>query len=153
MWKKSCIAAILLATVAGSPALAQSALNSTADTGAYGGWDNGPTAGNWNGDSGNTGTQFVGLPQASSSSPMAGGGSAPGNLALKQLGKKSLPPTRLEGFVMNSGKNDAIYGGDGVLLPKYFTFQMSNRIETGMNMPDLTTKHRMNGPSAWDFPQ
>lgn len=153
MWNKSFLAVALLTAIAGSPALAQSALNSTADTGAYGGWDNGPTEGNWNGDSGSTGPQFVGLPQASSSSPMSGGGSAPGNIALKQLGKKSLPPTRLEGFVMNSGKNDAIYGGDGVLLPKYFTFQQFNRIESGMNMPDLTTKHRISGPSAWDFPQ
>lgn len=152
MWTKALYVAVA-ATLISCPVMAQNALNSTANTGAYGGWDNGPTEGNWNGDSGSTGPQFVGLPQASSSSPMAGGGSAPGNLALKQLGKKSLPPTRLESFVQNSGRNPNIYGDEGVLLPPLFTFQQSNRIESGMNMPDLTTKHRMNGPSAWDFPQ
>lgn len=152
MWTKT-IYALVLATLVSGPAMAQNALDSTASTGAYGGWDNGPTQGNFEGPSGPTGPQFVGLPQASSSSPFAGGGSAPGNFALKQLGKKSLPPTRLESFVENSGRNPSIYGDEGVYLPPIFTFQQSNRIESGMNMPDLTTKHRMNGPSAWDFPQ
>ena len=153
MWTKYLSAALLLTFVLQAPAPAQNAMNSTADTGAYGGWSNGPTAGNFEGDSGFTGPQSIGLPQAASSCPMPGGGSAPGNLALKQMGKKTLPPTRLESFVKNSGKSEAIYGDEGVYLPPFFTFTQDHRIESGMNMPDITTKHRIEGPSAWDFPQ
>ncbi len=152
MWMKSLFVALLIAS-ASSPALAQSALDSTAATGELGGWSNGPTNGNFNGGSGSTGKQGdrLGLQATSSSSPMKGGGNAPGNLALKQLGGSSLPPTKLSGFVKQGG--DAVFGGDGELLPKYFTFTQDHRIEQAMQQnPKLTTNHRISSPSAWDFP-
>lgn len=151
MWMKSLFAALLIASVS-APALAQSALDSTAATGQMGGWDNGPTNGNFFGGSGSTSNQGdrLGLMQTSSSSP-GKNGSAPGNLALKQLGGSKLPPTRLSGFVKAGG--DAVFGGDGELLPKYFTFTQDHRIEQAMQQsPKLTTNHKIGGPSAWDFP-
>lgn len=156
MWSKVALAALVAATVSMMPsAFAQNgidALDSTADTGQMGGFDNGPTEGNFNGGSGSTGNQNLGLPEVASGAPLMRGGPAPGNLALKQLGKKTLPPTRLTGFVKRGG--DAVFGGDRELLPEYFTFQQFNRIEQSMQqMPDLTTKHRINSPSAWDFPR
>ncbi|MBY0547464.1 MAG: hypothetical protein K2W95_09245 [Candidatus Obscuribacterales bacterium] len=126
-----------------------------ADTGAYGGWSNGETAGNYYGDAGNTYNQNIGLSPASSGNPLANG-SSPGNLALRQLGKRTLPPTRLSGFVKAGG--DAVFGGDRPLLPfsenrdKGFTTE--NHLENAMlQCPDLTTNHRISSPSAWDFPQ
>lgn len=152
MWTKSLFSALIIASLS-TPALAQSALDSTADTGKLGGWDNGPTEGNFFGGARDTGKQNerLGLMQTSSSSPMKGGGNAPGNLALKQLGGNSLPPTRLSGFVKSGG--DAVFGGDGELLPKYFKFTYDHRIENAMQQsPKLTTNHKIGGPSAWDFP-
>lgn len=112
------------------------------------------TKGNAYGKSAKTNRRVL-LQQCASSAPLPGSTSAPANIALWQHRKKStLPPTILQGFVANSGKNDAIYGGDGVLLPRYKDgFDMSHRIETGLNAPELTTHHRIDGPSSWDFPQ
>ena len=127
----------------------------TADTGAMGGWSNGETIGSNYGGADHTGNQNIGLIPVSSGSPLSNG-SAPGNLALRQLGKNTLPPTRLSGFVKRGG--DRVFGGDRPLLPfeedpdKGFTTE--NHLENSMlQFPDLTTNHRINSPSAWDFPQ
>lgn len=90
---------------------------------------------------------------AASSAPVRGTMFAPGNLALRQMGKSTLPPTRLEGFVHNSGNSENIYGDEGVYLPPFDSFTADHRIEAGINSPDLTTGHKSNAPSAWDFPQ
>lgn len=152
MWAKTLFAAAILITLSG-PALAQSALDSTADTGKLGGWDNGPTDGNFFGGARDTGKQneSLGLRPTSSSSPMKGGGSAPGNIALMQMGKKSLPPTKLTGFVNRAPQSFDDEGKNGP--PPENSFTQGFRIERAMDsMPDLTTKHRIGGPSAWDFP-
>lgn len=135
------------------PATAQDAFNSTADTGDQE-HSNGQTDGNFNGGAGKTSNQGrqLGLPGTVTSAPVNGGGNCPGNLALKQLGKNTLPPTKLNNLVRQGG--ESVYGGDGVLLPKYFTFDTSHRMERGMEQnPDLTTNHKIGSPSAWDFPQ
>lgn len=126
-----------------------------ADTGAYGGWSNGETTGSYYGQAGHTRDQNLGLSAASSSSPQRNG-SAPGNLALRQLGKRTLPPTRLSGFVRAGG--DAVFGGDRPLLPfsedRDKGFTVENHLENSMNQfPDLTTNHRIDSPGEWDFPQ
>lgn len=91
---------------------------------------------------------------AASSAPFAGTYTAPGNFALKQMGRNTLPPTRLESFVRNSGYNDAIYGDEGEDgLPPYFGFDGGHTIESGMNAPELTTGHKSDAPSAWGYPQ
>lgn len=98
-----------------------------------------------------SGNQSVGLPTVSSGRP-GNGGRAPGNLALKQLGKSTLPPTRLNSFVRQGGED--VYGGDGPLLPCFNKFTKERRIECGMKEnPDLTTNHKISKPSAWDFPE
>lgn len=95
-----------------------------------------------------------GISGASTSAPFVGTFTAPGNMALKQIGRKTLPPTRLESFVRNSGFNDRIYGDEGEDgLPPYFGFDSSHRIERGINMPELTTGHKSDAPSAWGYPQ
>lgn len=96
---------------------------------------------------------FGGSSGAASSAPIKGTMIAPGNLALRQMGKHTLPPTRLEGFVRNSGLNDAIYGGDDIALPKYFGFTEEHRIGAGIHAPDLTTHHASALPSSWDYPE
>ena len=91
---------------------------------------------------------------AASSAPFAGTYTAPGNFALKNMGRNTLPPTRLESFVRNSGMNDAIYGDEGENgLPPYFGFSEGHRIERGINAPELTTGHKSDAPSAWGYPQ
>lgn len=150
--------AVLLVMLLNVPAQASSASDSRAATGNRSNTNRKLTRGNWYGGARSTGTQGNGLrlSPSSSSSPQAGGGSAPGNIALMQQGKGTLPPTRLEGFVKNSGMSDAIYGDEmdpKTLVSKYYSFDQSHRIETGMNAPDLTTNHRISGPSAWDFPK
>ncbi len=153
MWAKSLFATALLVTTMAGPAFAQSALDSTAATGQMGGWSNGSTNGNFFGGAGSTGKQGdkLGLQPTSSSSPMKGGGNAPGNLALKQMGKNSLPPTKLTGFVNRAPQSFDDEGKNGP--PPENSFTDGFRIERAMDsMPDLTTKHRIGGPSAWDFP-
>lgn len=125
-----------------------------ADTGAYGGWSSGATGGDFYGGAGKTADQNLGLPQAGSSSPR--NGIAPGNLALKQLGRPDLPPTRLSGFVKQGG--DAVFGGDRPLCPfdenRDKGFTQEQHLENSMrNCTELTTNHRISSPSAWDFPQ
>lgn len=90
---------------------------------------------------------------AASSAPFAGTYTAPANMALKNMGRNTLPPTRLESFVRNSGFNDAIYGDEGENgLPPYFGFGEGHRIERGINAPELTTGHKIDAPSAWGYP-
>lgn len=90
---------------------------------------------------------------AASSAPFAGTFTAPGNFALKNMGRSTLPPTRLESFVRNSGMNDAIYGDEGESgLPPYFGFGEGHRIERGINSPELSTGHKSDAPSAWGYP-
>lgn len=96
---------------------------------------------------------FGGSSGAASSAPIKGTMFAPGNLALRQMGKMTLPPTRLEGFVKASGKNDAIYGGEGEYLPKFESFTEEHRIGTGITSPYLTTGHKSALPSSWDYPE
>lgn len=145
--------AVLLVMLLNSPAFAAPGSDSRAVTGNRSNTSRRSTSGNWYGKARATSNQgtTLRLNPSASSSPLQGG-RAPGNIALMQQGKSVLPPTRLESFVKNSGMNDAIYGDEGVLLPEYKNFTQEHRIETGMNMPDMTTNHRISGPSAWDFP-
>lgn len=93
----------------------------------------------------------LGLPVVSSSCPTKGSYAAPGNFALRQMGKKTLPPTRLNSFVRQGG--EAVFGDEGIGLPPFQSFTEEHRIERAMERnPDLTTGHKMDGPSAWDFP-
>jgi hypothetical protein len=94
-----------------------------------------------------------GLRETLNSGPQKNSRQVPGNFALKQLvGKKELPPTRLEGFVKLGG--EAVFGDEGVFLPQQKCFEEKNRIERAMEYnPDLTTGHNIQAPSAWDFPQ
>ncbi len=98
---------------------------------------------------------FSGQSGAATSAPIRGTMIAPGNLALRQMGKSTLPPTRLEGFVKASGKNDDIYGDEGIYLPKAEGFTEEHRIGAGIHSPYLTTGHPSNGnlPSSWDYPE
>jgi hypothetical protein len=150
----SLFAAAALCCSTSIPAIGQDAFNTTADTGQMGGFDNGPTDGNFYGGAGKTTNQGdqLGLPGTVTSAPVKGGGNCPGNFALKQLGKNTLPPTKLNSLVKDGG--EAVFGGDGVLLPRYFTFDESHRMERAMEKnPDLTTNHKIGSPSAWDFPK
>lgn len=149
---------MLLVMLLNVPVQASPASDSRAATGNRSNTNRKLTRGNWYGSARSTGNQgnSLKLSPSASSSPQPGGGSAPGNIALKQQGKSTLPPTRLESFVKNSGMSDAIYGDEmdpQTMVSKYFSFDQSHRIETGMNAPDLTTNHRISGPSAWDFPK
>lgn len=70
----------------------------------------------------------------------------------------SLPPTRLNSFVKQAGKDaEKIFGDEEPLLPRYFGFDESHRLERVMEKnPDLTTGHKCSleeVPSAWDIPQ
>lgn len=150
---------VILAVVLLSGPAAE-AQNSTAATGNRSNTNGQKSKGSYYGKARKTGTQGnssglkLKLKQTSSSSPMQGGGfAAPGNIALMQSGQGALQSTRLQGFVKDSGMNDAIYGGDGELVPKYEKFDQSHRIEKGISSKDLTTNHPSGAPSAWDFPQ
>lgn len=84
---------------------------------------------------------------ANSSAPFPGSTRAPGNFALRQQGKKNLPPTVLDSFVNNSGRNPKIYGDEGTYgPPPFFSF---NTIDSGITSGDLSTGHRSALPSAW----
>lgn len=142
---------MLVSLVSVAPVAAQDASYSQADTGAMGGWSDGPTAGNSYGPSRPTGNGNLGLPAVSSGSPLKGGYAAPGNFALRQMGRNTLPPTRLNSFVRQGG--EAVFGDEGYGLPPFNSFTEEHRIERAMERnPELTTNHRMAGPSAWDFP-
>lgn len=91
---------------------------------------------------------------AATGAPFMGTYTAPANMALRAMGRRTLPPTRLESFVQNSGKSEAIYGDEGVFgLPPFFGFHPGHYINTGINMPELTTGHKSDAPSAWGYPQ
>jgi len=129
--------------------------------------ENGSTWGNYNGDSGRTGSQggvtnglfSPSIPaissQAATGAPIPGTFIAPANLALRNQGPFVLPRTNLDSFVAQSGYDDLIYGDEGVEdIPPYFNFTADHRIERGIERsnPGLTTGHRSDAPSAWDFP-
>ncbi|MBX9723131.1 MAG: hypothetical protein K2X81_17140 [Candidatus Obscuribacterales bacterium] len=181
----------------GLPALADSALDSTAATGKLGGFGHSDWQGTqnnynqsntfgWNGghhelapqgwaDYTNTqgaaapnGPRLTGSPSFASgpwgqsgavtSAPFAGTNIAPGNMALRQVGRVTLPPTQLTSFVKDSGMNDAIYGDEGTDdKPPVDNFTEEHRIEAGMGMNvGLTTGHKcstIDCPPAWGYPQ
>jgi hypothetical protein len=111
-----------------------------------------PTGGNTYGGAQSTTNRNRGLQSVSTSAPQRRGGSAPGNLALKQLGKSTLPPTKLNKLVRLGG--ESVFGGDGPVLPTYDKFTPEHRLERAMEQnPDLTTGHKLNSPSAWDIPE
>jgi hypothetical protein len=87
---------------------------------------------------------------AATSAPIRGTYQAPGNLALKKQGLQSLPPTRLDSFVKESGKSEAIYGDEGC---PFYGFSEEHRIEKGIKSDGLTTGQKSDAPSAWDYPQ
>ena len=94
---------------------------------------------------------------ASTSMPILGTFVAPGNLALMNQRLRSLPETRLDSFVKESGYNDLIYGDEGTdTIPPYFTFTEAHRIERGIeasgNAGGLTTGHPSDAPDAWGWP-
>lgn len=88
---------------------------------------------------------------ASTSMPILGTFVAPGNLALMNQGWRSLPQTRLDSFVKESGYNDMIYGDEGTDGPPPYNDFLY--IEDGINSPGLTTGHPSDAPSAWGWPQ
>lgn len=91
---------------------------------------------------------------AAMSGPILGGFDAPGNLALKALGMRSLPKTRLDSFVVESGWNDNIYGDEGKEgPPPYMMFPWFRHIEAGIKSDKLTTGHKSDAPMAWDYPE
>lgn len=168
---KQILGTLMLTALCSTQAMAQTAWDSTADTGDAG--HETQTTQRLQGDSQYTSTQGAGSPGgpnlegtpsqgagpggssgAATGAPFMGGFTAPANLALQAMGRKTLPPTRLESFVRNSGMNDAIYGDEGEMgLPPYFGFDPSHYINTGINMPELTTGHKSDAPSAWGYPQ
>lgn len=156
MWTKSLLIAAIIASVS-SPVLAQDAFNSTANTGKRGGFSNGRTDGNFNGNAQKTSKQNdkgLQLKGTTTSAPTrgGGGGSCPGNFALKQLGGSSLPPTKLSGFVMDAPQSFNDEGKQD--KPPENTFTEGFRIERAMEKhPKLTTNHKIGSPSAWDFPE
>lgn len=128
------------------------------DEAALAGWIDGPataqTAVYSPSPSRRTSSGNQGLAMAVSSAPMKGTHSAPGNFALRQLGKNSLPPTRLNRFAAQGG--EAVFGGetDDSGWPRFYSFTNEHRLERAMEYnPDLTTNHKGGAPSAWDYPQ
>ncbi len=96
----------------------------------------------------------AGASGAAMSGPIMGGFDAPGNLALKAMGMRSLPQTRLDSFVAQSGWRDAIYGDEGTDgPPPYMAFPWFRHIEAGITSDKLTTGHKSDAPMAWDYPQ
>lgn len=184
-------ALVSMLLVSAIPAMAQNALNSTANTGTQGGfghssWRGTETPWDYNqisspghsslapqGWADITNTQGAAAPNgpilfgtpgfaagpggqsgAPTSAPFQGTYAAPGNFALRQIGRGTLPPTRLESFVRMSGMSDAIYGDEGADgLPPYFGFDQSHRIERGLGGTGLTTGHKSDAPEAWGYPQ
>jgi hypothetical protein len=92
---------------------------------------------------------------AATGAPFAGTFAAPANMALRQIGRGTLPPTRLTSFIQDSGMSEAIYGDEGTDGPPPFEgFDESHRIERGMvTSGELTTGHKSDAPSAWGYPQ
>lgn len=96
----------------------------------------------------------LGQSGAPTSAPFQGTYAAPGNFALRQIGRGTLPPTQLTSLVRDSGMNDAIYGDEGTDgPPPYYGFDESHRIERGMGGSGLTTGHKSDAPEAWGYPQ
>lgn len=100
------------------------------------------------------------LDSANSSAPFLNSYKAPGNFALRQQNKSSLPPTVLDSFVLESDLDPHIYGDEGYMgPPPYEGFPENFRIEWGIQKHgptnvDLTTGHRdYNLPDAWGYPQ
>jgi hypothetical protein len=92
---------------------------------------------------------FGGPSGAANGAPILGSFAAPANLALRQIGMKSLPPTKLDSFVAQSGYNDMIYGDEGEYgPPPYDDF---STINSGI-YSNLTTGHPSDAPSAWGYP-
>ncbi len=163
---KGMLMAVTVSLLASCPTWAQSALNSTADTGA--GWhDASPTGHNsetsgWADYTRNQGDEHIWDPLLQSTGSMSGAATgapipgtfiAPANLALRQQGLTKLPPTRLDSFVFESGYNDHIYGDEGEWdKPPYDCFTQEHRIERGIWSEGLTTGHKSDAPEAWDYP-
>jgi hypothetical protein len=140
---------VMIGIASSTPVAAQDAFYSQADTGVAN--RSSQTSGGSRGSSARTRTTAR-LPGVTSGAPLRGGSAAPGNFALRQLGRNTLPPTRLNSFV-NQGR-DAVFGDEGRDgLPPYFSFTEEHRIERAMeHNPELTTNHHFGSPSAWDFP-
>lgn len=155
---KTLLIAITTAVCAGAPALAQNALNSTADGGAM--WhDAGPTLNGGGAWADYTGTQGASDPRgpqlegsasgfgsggAATGAPFPGSFIAPANLALAAERKRSLPPTRLDSIVFSSGYADDVFGDEGTWgPPPYSSF---GTIDRGVH---ATTGHQSDAPSAW----
>lgn len=72
--------------------------------------------------------------------------------------RSSLPATVLDSFVLQSGLDKHIYGGEGYLEPEDLSdgFSSARRIETGIDRQSkegLTTGHGSYLPSAWGYDQ
>lgn len=88
---------------------------------------------------------------AASSSPFQGTYAAPGNFALRNEGRQTLPPTRLTSIIRDGGMNDHAYGDEGTSgPPPYSSF---TTIEGTGGVSSLTTGHPSDAPSAWGYPQ
>ena len=163
---RSFLLAMTVAVAVASAAGAQSAYTQTAGAGNAGS-DNSPTWGDINGPSQQTGkgktTNRLLAPdipgissQTATGAPIAGTYIAPANLALQNQGQFVLPKTNLDSFVWQSGMNPNIYQDEGENdIPPYFQFTWDRRIERGIEGSDsgLTTGHRSDAPSSWDYPQ
>lgn len=87
---------------------------------------------------------------APTSAPFQGTFTAPGNFALRQQGRKTLPPTQLTSIIRDSGYSDTTYGDEGTCgPPPYSNF---TTIDGGLS-GGMSTGHRSDAPSAWGYPQ
>jgi hypothetical protein len=180
---KIVISTAFVLLVSSVPAMAQSAMQSTADTGNLTNTNYRPTENNYIPTGENAGTKgwadyttsqgadspngpmLFGTPGsaagpggesgAATSAPYQGTYAAPGNFALRQAGRNTLPPTNLDSFVWQAGGHrEHIYGDEGTDgPPPYNCFNYVHHIEIGINNPGLTTNHKSDAPMAWDYPQ
>lgn len=77
------------------------------------------------------------------------------NTVSKDSLRNSLPPTVLDSFVLQSGRDEKIYGDEGYMgPPEEQDFKPENRINAGFDLKTfagLTTGHGDMMPSAWGF--
>ena len=87
---------------------------------------------------------------AVTSAPFQGTYAAPGNFALRQQGRMTLPPTELTSIVKDSGYSFSTYGDEGTNGPP--PLSDFTTIDGGLS-GGMTTGHPSDAPSAWGYPQ
>ena len=87
---------------------------------------------------------------AATSAPFQGTYAAPGNFALRQQGRSTLPPTELTSIIRDSGMSFSTYGDEGTNGPP--PLSDFTTIDGGLS-GGMTTGHPSDAPSAWGTPQ